>query len=69
MTNATAIKVNEALKTTGFHGLTKNDTMTICLQTLIQNGTPANIALDTVCGEGSFDRLASDLYESLNAVA
>jgi hypothetical protein len=39
----------------------------IRVRELIAAGVPARVALDEVCGAGTFDRLASDLYDTLRA--
>ena len=45
----------------------KNQIISACIIALTSNGFTADQALDMVLGEGTFDKLASDLYEQLNA--
>lgn len=41
--------------------------ITYCLAALIEAGFAADVALDMVCGEGSYKRMAGEIWEAANA--
>jgi len=43
----------------------KNAAISLAILTLIESGVPARDAVDTVLGSGTFDAIASDVYDAL----
>lgn len=43
--------------------------ITYCLAALIEAGVAVDVAIDMVCGEGSYKRLAGEIWEAARAKA
>lgn len=45
----------------------KNAVFTVVIGTLIQKGMDVKVAIDSVFGEGSYEKMAGQIYEALRA--
>ena len=62
-TNPGIIKaLNFAVTTTG---CTKNQAISLVIKTLVETGIPLRTAYDAVLGEGSYRKLADEVWEAL----
>ncbi len=57
----------EALKELAAMKLTKAQVLSLQIKLLVEAGISPDVALDTVCGAGSFDRLARSIWEGANS--
>lgn len=48
--------------------LTSNQKISTLIASEIANGSDAKTAIDKVLGEGTFDKLASELYDQLKGI-
>jgi hypothetical protein len=45
----------------------KNLVISVCIKTLVNAGMPIKSAFDKVLGVGSYDKLAGDIWDAINA--
>lgn len=64
MTNEQTKAIATLLEQNGIKA-TKEQVLTACIRALIGAGISPDQALDTVCGQGVFKRLAADVYGEL----
>ncbi len=62
ITNTTLNQVAALLETTD-----KNTVFTVVIGTLIQKGMDVKDAIESVFGEGSYEKMAGQIYEALRA--